>query len=220
MHHPHDDRDPNRVDVWEVAVSAPTAIFEGFSISHAQILNGTDTFIESAFAAYDEDLDIYGVADGSLEPDSDSYDNEGDDVVLSTWDWLNKATISLQAGYVSFPVISSITGRAMTTTGTGLTTAYAMDIWHEDDFGAAAKPMILKCPSRDSKGAARDLIIGLYKVTFGAMTFDGPAFKDGLKCNYNGTANYSGYDEAGVAFPDGKKRVGRLISVGKAAPTP
>lgn len=199
-------------------MTAPTAIFEGFSISHAQILDGTTSFIDTAFAAYDEDLDIFGVADGSLEPDTDSYDNEGDDVVLSTWEWLNKATIAAQAGYISLPVYSSITGRPIITTGTGANTAHAMDLWHEDDFAAAAKPMILKCPSRDSKGAARDLVIGLYRVSFGAMTFDGPAFKDGLKANYNGTANFSLYDEEGVPFADGKKRVGRLISVGKTAP--
>lgn len=201
-------------------MTAPSAIFEGFSISHAQIMDGTSTFIETAFAAYDADLDIYGVADGSLEPDTDSYDNEGDNVVLSTWEWLNKATIALQAGYISLPVLASITGRAVTTTGTGASTAHAMDIWHEDDFAGSARPMILKCPSRDSLGNARDLVIGLYKVSFGAMTFDGPAFKDGLKANYNGTANFSLYDETGAAFADGKQKVARLISVGKVAPAP
>lgn len=201
-------------------MTAPTPIFEAFSISHAQVLDGATSFIASAFAAYDEDLDIYGVADGSLEPDTDSYDNEGDDVVLSTWDWLNKATIACQAGYISLPVLATITGRAITTTGTGANTAHAFDLWHEDDFSTTARPMILKCPSRDSRKVARDLVIGLYSVSFGALTFDGPAFKDGLKANYNGTANFSLYDEMGVAFVDGKKRVGRLISVGKTAPTP
>jgi hypothetical protein len=204
--------------VWEAAVTAPTAIFEAFSISHAQVLDGTTSFLETAFAAYDEDLDIYGVADGSLEPDTDSYDNEGDDVVMSTWEWLNKATIALQSGYMSLPLYSSITGRPVVTTGTGAATTHAMDMWHEDDMGAAGKPVILKCPSRDSKRNARDLVIGLYAVSFGAITFDGPAFKDGLKVNWNGTANFSNYDEMGVAFVDGKKRVGRLISVGKVAP--
>lgn len=201
-------------------MTAPTSIFEGFSISHAMVLDGTQTFIEAAFAAYDEDWDVYGVADGSLDPDTDSFDNEGDDVVLSTWEWLNKATMALQSGYMSLPLYSSITNRAVTTTGTGANTAHAMDLWHEDDFGAPARPVLLKCPSRDSKGAARDLVIGLYRVSFGAVTLEGPAYKDGLKVNWNGTANFSNYDEEGVAFVDGKKKVARLISVGKVAPTP
>jgi hypothetical protein len=201
-------------------VSAPMKIFEGFSISHAAVLDGTQTFVEANYAPYDEDWDVYGVGDGSLDPDSDSFDNEGDDVILSTWDWLNKAGVALQSGYISLPVLSTITTRAITTTGAGADTVHAMDIWHEDDPGAPARALIMRCPSRDVKGAARDLIIGLYRVTFGALTFDGPAYKDGLKVNLNGTANYSLYDEKGVAFADGKKRVARLISVSKTAPTP
>lgn len=201
-------------------MTAPTKIFEIFSISHAQILDGATSFLDTAFAAYDEDLDIFGVADGSLEPDTDSYDNEGDDVVLSTWEWMTKATVTCQAGYISLPVLASITGRPIVTTGTGATTAHEMDLWHEDDFSQGAKPMILKCASRDSKKAARDAVIGLYAVSFGPITPEGPSYKEGTKWNYGGTGNFSLYDETGVAFPDGKKRVGRLLSIGKTAPTP
>jgi hypothetical protein len=75
-------------------------------------------------------------------------------------------------------------------------------------------------PSKDSRGAARDLLIGLYKVSFAPITFDGPSYKNGLKVNYNGTALLSAFDEVGAAFSDGKKRLGRLLSVSKTAPTP
>jgi hypothetical protein len=104
------------------------------------------------------------------------------------------------------------------TQGGGDATTYGMDLWHEDTFNVASRPMLLKVPSKDSAGHPRDLLIGLYRVDFAPITFDGPAYKDGLKVNYNGTAVLSLYDEVGAAFSDGKKRAGRLISVGKTAP--
>lgn len=199
-------------------MTTPTQIFEGFSISHAQILSGTQSFEDAAFAAYDDDFDIYGISDASMEPDTDSYDNVGDDVTLSVWNWLNKVEIALQAGYISLPVASEITGRPITTAGTLAAVQYRFDIWHEDDFNVSSKPVMLKMPSKDSRGAARDLLVGVYSFGFGAMTFEGPANKDGLKVNYNGVAAYTMYDELGVAFADAKKRAACLISIGKVAP--
>lgn len=201
-------------------MAAPKQIFEGFSLSHAQVLTGAETFIAAAFAAYNEDFDIYGVNSGNLTPDTDSFENNGDDATLSRWEWLNFAELEVQAGYISLPVYETITGRAATTTASTIVgnTAYGMDIWHENDFNVASKPMILKMPSKDSAGAVRQLVIGLYKVAFGPITFEGPEYKEGLKVNYTGTALMSTLDEAGVAFSDGKKRVGRLLSIGSAAP--
>ena len=84
---------------------------EGFSLSGAQILTGTETFLENYAAAYAVNGDIYGVNEGSIEPDLGDYDNEGDDAVLSVWNWINKAEISVQAGFISFPLIANLTGR-------------------------------------------------------------------------------------------------------------
>ena len=67
-----------------------TGIFEAFSVSHAAILDGT-TGAESA--------DIYGVRQGSVSVNSDSYDNTGDDAVLSNWFWFNYAEISISSGW-------------------------------------------------------------------------------------------------------------------------
>jgi hypothetical protein len=208
---------------------APTPIFEGFSVTHAQLLDGATSFLDTAFAAYDEDLDIYGVSEGSLSPDTATYENQGDDATLSRWNWMNFAEVAIKAGYISLPLLATITGRPMTTivdntpAGSGgpkpENNAFKFDIWHEDDSNVASKPMILKCASKDSKGAARDLIIGLYSVTgLGTMTFDGPVYKDGLKMNLLGTAVATMYDEKGIAFTDGKKRAGTLLSVGRAKP--
>lgn len=189
-------------------------IVEAFSLSHAQILDGAQTFDEAAaLMATPEGLDIYGVNEASLDPDTDSYDNEGDNAVLSTWSWLNKAELSVQAGFLSFPLISSLTGRAITSTGSGANQTFSTDLWHEDDFNIADKPVLLRMPSKDKAGAIRTLVIGLYKVSFGPITFDGPSYKDGLKINYAGNSLFSPVDETGTEHTDGRKRVGRLISM-------
>lgn len=191
----------------------PSPIVEGFSLSHAQILDGSTNFIETALGAgTDEMLDFYGVNNGSLDPSSDQYDNEGDDTVLSSWSWLNYADLAIQAGYVSFPLISNLTGQPISSSGADVDKIYGMDLWHEDSFNVAPKPAILRMPSKDALGAVRTLTIGLYRVNFSPITFDGPQYKDGLKINYGGRATMSPFDEKGVRFADGKKRVGRLLS--------
>ena len=186
-------------------------VFEGFSLWDEQGVDGGTTV---AAAVSTQDLDVYGVEQASLDPDSDSFENTGDDVVLSEWNWLNKAGIEVRSGYVSFPLIATLTGRAITSSGSGDSQLFSMDLWHEDDFNVAPKPMLVRMPSKDKSGAVRILDIGLYKVSFKPMTFDGPAYKDGLKISYAGTALMSDEDELGVAHVDGKKRVGKLISKG------
>lgn len=189
----------------------PSTIVEAFSLSHVQILDGATAFADVTTGS-NAWGDVYGVNDASLDPDTDSYDNEGDDVVRSTWNWLNKAELAVQAGYVSFALIANMTGRTISSTGSGDSIVYGIDLWHEDDFNVARKPMIIRMPSKDHLGAVRYLDIGLYTVSFAPITFDGPQYKDGLKVNYNGQALVSTVNELGAAFSDGKGRVGKLIS--------
>lgn len=188
-----------------------TSTVEAFSLTHAQILDGETAF--SAVTTGSRDWgDVYGVNDASLEPDSDSYDNEGDDAVLSTWNWLNKAEIQVQAGYLSFALIAGLTGRDISSSGSGDNVVMGIDLWHEDDFNVARKPMILRMPSKDDLGTPLTLDIGLYSVSFNPITFDGPTYKDGLKVNYGGQALMSTVDELGATHADSKRRVGKLIS--------
>lgn len=189
----------------------PSTIVEAFSLSHVQILDGATAFADVTTGS-NAWGDVYGVNDASLDPDTDSYDNEGDDVVRSTWNWLNKAELAVQAGYVSFALIANMTGRTISSTGSGDSIVYGIDLWHEDDFNVPRKPMIIRMPSKDHLGAVRYLDIGLYTVSFAPITFDGPQYKDGLKVNYNGQALVSTVNELGAAFSDGKGRVGKLIS--------
>jgi hypothetical protein len=192
----------------------PSAVVEAFSITHAEVLDGSTSFVEAALGAQAsaDAWDVYGVNNASLDPSSDSYDNEGDNVVMSRWNWINNAEVSIQAGYMSFPLIATLTGQTISSGGTGSDKIYGLDLWHEDSMNVPDRPMILKMPSKDHLGNIRTLTFGLYRVSFNPITFDGPAYKDGLKVNYNGVALFSSVDEVGVAFPDGKKRIGRVLS--------
>lgn len=292
-----------------------TQIIESFSLSHAQVLDGQTSFLDAVAAAAADDEDVYGVNDASMDPDLGDYDNEGDDDILSTWFWINYADVSVQAGYMSLPLIarltnqtidsidpvaavnevqtitSSATGGTYTLTFNGETTAdiaanasamnvqtaleglnnidtgdvavagtgsdrtvtfqgrYAatnvsllvvddslatggtvtvaqttqgapagaralgLDLWHEDSMNVAPKPMLTRMPAKDSNGDPCTAVFGLYRVQFRPITFDGPAYKDGLKVNYAGRAIKSAVDELGNPFSDGKKRVGRILAV-------
>jgi hypothetical protein len=190
---------------------APTTTIEAFSLTHAQVLDGATSF-DSVTTGTTAWGDVYGVNDASLDPDTDSYDNEGDDAVMSTWNWLNKADVQVQAGYFSFALVAGLTGRTISSTGSGDEIVYGLDLWHEDDFNVPRRPMIVRMPSKDSVGAVRYFDIGLYTVSFNPITFDGPSYKDGLKVNYGGQALMSSVDELGEPFADGKRRVGKTIS--------
>lgn len=187
-----------------------TTTVEGFSLSHAAILNGTT-------GAEEVNGDIYGIRSGSIELDTDSYDNTGDDTILSTWNWFNKATLSVQSGYIPFKTIELISGSKMTSSGTGANDFYSLPLWEERQNNTAARPVLIRIPSKDSNGLPRTLDIVLFKVQFSPITFDGPSYKDGLLVNYAGTALLSTVDETGKAVVDSvtglpTRAVGRLVS--------
>lgn len=174
---------------------------EGFSVSHAAILDGTSGA---------ELADIYGVREGSLDLDTDSYDNTGDDQVLSSLSWVNFATLSIQSGYIPFDLLSTLTGSPVASSGSGANAMYSIPLWDEDSVNQPVKPVLIRVPSRTAgAGALRTLDIVLYRVQFGPISFDGPSYKSGLLVSYTGKAFLSSTDEAGNALT--KKAVGRLV---------
>lgn len=183
---------------------------EGFSLSHAAILDGT-TGVEHQFG------DIYGIRSGSLELDQDSYDNTGDDTILSTWFWANKANVTVQAGYVPFSTISLITGSTVTSSGSGDSAEFSLPLWETNALNSSPRPMLIRVPSKDKDGNIRSLDFILYKVQFQPFSFDGPSYKEGLLLNYNGSALFSDTDEKGNPVLDSRtgkptKAIGRLVS--------
>lgn len=180
-----------------------TSTVEGFSISHAAILNGTTGAEEAAG-------DIYSVRSGSIELDTDSYDNTGDDTVMSTWNWINFATVSIQSGFIPLSTLAFLTGTTLSSSGTGATTRYELPLWESGSENTQPRPMLIRVPSKDSDGVQRDLDFVLYKVQFAPFSFDGPSYKEGLLLNYGGRALLSDKNEKGETLT--KKAVGRLIS--------
>ena len=184
---------------------------EAFSISHAAILNPS-TGVEEAVGG-----DIYGVRSGSLELDSDSYDNTGDDAILSTWYWANKVNVTVQGGYIPFETLALVSGSVITSSGSGDNETFSLPLWEENTMNTQPRPMLVRCPSKDKEGKIRVLDFILFKVQFQPFSFDGPSYKEGLLLNYNGSALFSDTDEKGQPVLDSRtgqptKAVGRLVS--------
>jgi hypothetical protein len=187
-----------------------TRTVEGFSLTRAAILNGTN-------GAELLNGQIYGVRDGSIDVDMDSYDNTGDDAVLSTWYWLNFATITVQAGYIPFELIAIISGETLVSSGTAPNDYYWLPMWTTKSMNQSPRPMMVRIPSKDTNGVTRQLDFVFYKVAFEPFNFDGPTYKDGLLLNYSGRALMSDADERGTTLgvdSQGNqiKAVGRMIS--------
>lgn len=179
-------------------------IVEAFSVSHAAILNGS-TGAEVA--------DIYGVRDGTLDIDTDSFNNTGDDQILSVWNWFNLATLTINSGFLSWDLYSLITGATITSSGATPNDYWNAPLWNQSALNQPARPVLLRAPSKTSPstgGLPRSLDIVLYQVQMSPIKFDGPAYKAGLVVSYTGQALMSSVDERGVALPE--PAIGRLVS--------
>jgi hypothetical protein len=187
-----------------------STITEGFSLSHAAILNGT-TGAEEAVG------DIYGIRSGSMELDTDSYDNTGDDSILSTWYWFNRATLTIQSGYVPFETIALLSGSKVTSSGAAPNDVISMPLWETRQNNTTPRPVLVRVPAKDHNGVLRTLDFVLFKVQFQPFSFDGPSYKEGLLLNYTGTALSSATDEKGQPVLDSQtgqptKAIGRMLS--------
>jgi hypothetical protein len=179
---------------------------EAFSISNAAILNGS-TGVEETWG------DVYGVDQASLDPDTDQFDSVGDDQVMSSWAWLNFATINVRAGYVSFDLIAGLTSDTVSSSGAGAgaTQLFSIPLWSKKSFNVSPRPMVIRMPAKDAAGAVRTFDIVLFKCAFQPITFDGPAYKDGLKISYTARSLMSDKDETGATIAAGPA-VGRMIA--------
>lgn len=125
--------------------------------------------------------------------------------------------MTVQSGYVPFETLSLISGSVITSSGAALDQTYELPLWEEGSMNTSPRPMLIRVPSKDKDGAVRVLDFVLYKVQFQPFSFDGPAYKEGLLLNYNGSALFSDVDEKGDPVLDSKtgqpsKAIGRLIS--------
>lgn len=181
-----------------------TVTVEGFSISHAAILNAASSGAEFVNGQ------IYAIRDGSLQINVSNYDNSGDDQILSTWFWFDYATVTITGGFIPFSTIALLTGQTITSSGTSPNDYYSLPMWVAGSANQVTYPMLLRVPSRDNAGATRTLDIILYRVQFQPFNFQGPSYKNGLLLNYGGRALLSTIDEAGNTLT--VKTIGRLVS--------
>lgn len=89
--------------------SAARRNVEAFSVVNAAILDGTTAAAQT---------DIYGVRTASLAPDLGQFDNTGDDAVLSSWNWFNFATLTVESGYIGFDLYAKLSGATVEVGGT------------------------------------------------------------------------------------------------------
>jgi hypothetical protein len=183
---------------------ASTRIFEGFSLSHAAILDGS-TGAESAT--------LYGCRNGTVATDSGNFENTGDDIVLSEWFWINFANVTVEEGFIPFDTVALITGTTVSSSGSAPNDYYSVPLWTLASMNTVTRPMAIRCPAKDSAGSLYTLDFVLYKVQFMPFNFTGPSYKNGLTFSVNGRALMSLVDEVNTSLPVGYPRsIGRLIA--------
>lgn len=96
--------------------SAARRNVEAFSVSHAAILDRATGLVET---------DIFGVRTASMAPDLGQADNTGDDAVLSTWNWFNFGTLTIESGFVGLDLYAQLSGTSVQVGGTP-TSAYVL----------------------------------------------------------------------------------------------
>jgi hypothetical protein len=186
--------------------------FEGFSLSHAAILNGS-TGAEGAT--------VYGVRNGTISTDQGNYENTGDDVVLSEHFWINFANVTIEEGFIPFSTIAMITGTTVTSSGAAGADYYAIPLWTLASMNQVTQPLAIRVPSKDAGGQIRTLDFVLYRVQFQPFNFTGPSYKTGLSCSIAGRALFSSVNEVGQSLPTAYggtsgtsgMSIGRLISL-------
>jgi hypothetical protein len=185
------------------AGSPPT--FEGFSLSHAAILDGT-TGAESA--------SIYAVRNGTLTTDQGSFEYVSDDVVVSDHTWLNFVSVTIEEGFIPFSTLACITGSQVSSSGAAPADYYAIPLWTLAGMNPPTFPLAIRVPSKDVSGTVRTLDFILYRVKCQPFNFNGPSYKTGLSCSIAGRALFSATDEAGNALPAsyGGLAIGRLVA--------
>lgn len=180
--------------------------FEGFSVSHAAILDGV-TPAENMAAELD---DIYGVRDAGLAVNDGNYDNTGDEAVLSSWFWFNYVDLTVKSGYIPFETVALLTGSTLTSTSASAGWTVNLPLWEVQSMNQPVRPVLIRVPSKDAAGNVRTMDFVLFRVQFLPLKFTGPTYKTGLEMDYSGRALTSTVDETGT--PLAKRAIARVVN--------
>lgn len=190
-------------------MTEPNKQIEVFSISHAAILAGNED--AQAVGAEETYGDFYGVDSGSISANIGNYKNTGDDRIISVWRYIEDVDVSIKGGFLPFDLINLVFGATISSSGSGDNLRWDVPFLEEKWNNIAPRPVLVRCPSKDSDGNIRDFDMVLYEVHFGPIQLEGLAYKEGVKISWNGTAVISSTDEAGNTLS--RKAVGRFMSV-------
>lgn len=186
-------------------------VFEGFSLSHAAVLDNPVSLGGGGTGA--ETASLYGVRNGTLATDSGNFENTGDDIVQSEWFWFNFANLTIEAGFLTFATIATITGTTISSSGNSPNDYYALPLWTLNSLNQVTRPVALRVPSRDNIGNVRTMDFILYRVQFQPFNFTGPSYKNGLTVSLAGRALMSLIDERGNNLPASYPRsLGRIVN--------
>lgn len=170
-------------------------VLGGFGVERAAIIDPA-TGLEAALGQ------LYGVRAGTLAVDVNTADITGDDVILDTWKSINKGTLSITSGYISFQTWAKMSSSNLKSTGLTGGALLEAPFLEERQLNVASMPVLLRVKARTASGKPRYLHIVLFKVNFAPIHFDGPNFQAGLNVNYDGDVLMSDTDENGDPVVD------------------
>src|SRR5712692_8887835 len=182
-----------------VAPSYRDRVFEGFSLSRVAVLGSDGT----------ESNQLYAAQSISIEPAITSSNMKADDYDIGVWFSMNKASITVINGFMSWGTISALSGLAVTTGGNWID-YYGLPLWTQYQHNRPAVPMAFRMTARSGNFAVRTLDFILYRVQLSVIDYTGTAYKQGLGVSYAGTVMFSSVDEAGNALSS--PQIGRIVS--------
>lgn len=184
----------------------PNPNISSFSLSHVGILDGSTSA---------EVADLYGVNEGTLELESDSYDRTGDNAILSTNRWITKGTLTVGSNYIPLDMLATLYGTPVTSSAALNKSTYSVALWTEKSMNIAPRPVVVQAPGEDQDGKPHTIKIVLYKVKFGNFSFSQfMSYKEGLAVSFTGDALLADKDELGAKFLDDQgKRIGKIVAV-------
>lgn len=165
----------------------PAVFLEGFSISHAAILDGETTAEEAA------KRDFYGVQSASVSANEESFEEVSNDIVIGSWNSISSINIEVSSGFMSLSIFDRFSFEDKK--------PLSLDLWNPSAINPAHVPILFRIPSRNQNGVYFNFDIVLFNVKLKPYSLDSLSYKEGLKVSYKGQAFLSDVDEVGNVLP-------------------
>lgn len=161
----------------------PAVFLEGFSITHAAILDGETSADEAA------KRDFYGVQSASVSANAESYEEKSNDIVIGTWNDISSIEIEVNSGFMSLSIFDRFSIED--------TKPLLLDLWNPSAINPVHVPILFRIPSRNQNGVYFNFDIVLFNVKLKPYSIDSLSYKEGLRVSYKGQAFLSDVNEVG-----------------------